>query len=1092
MTRNSSLFKRQPLAHAVRNTLTVKSRSQSKLAYSALLLSTGLYCFTPQVLADQVPFDAIAQSIDDNLDLALFVVTGDIDNDGDQDVVAVGRYANTVAWYENAGDSDGETWIKHLIDNGGISGPTEVQIANMDVDPALEVVVSAAGDNGAADDSIYWYDAPAGGPDNDNWTKNLVTDFTVDNTTPPLTTTFIADPNSIAVLDIDGDGDQDIAAALFGSGKLAITWYENPIIAPPPAQVPPQNDWIETIIEANLPNPRFVLAANIDGDTFIDLVTASFTPDTYTGRVTWHESTSVDGTTWTQHTDLSTERGVSLAAANMNNDSLTDIVVALRLDNQVAILEHPTGGGGAPEAGNWNEVTVSTTVPQARSVVIGDIDNDGDQDIASAAFGTGGTGLNGLIQWHDNPQTGANTVWDTYVINQTALTGPATVALADIDGDGTAPANLDLDIVGAIFTDQTVNWYRNQRLTGIRITDVTNQPITAALSVTELPETPPPIAGLPSEQQQFQVELTSLPTAGTVTVPLVLPAPSVPPAPPNPQADEVTLSTQSLTFDTTDWNVPQVVTITSVNDAIDDGDQNFNISFGQITAPGDVLYNGVTPANTVAVTTVDDDVAGIIIDDPDTLPTVPPGAPPALLSTTEAGGADTFTIQLSSQPASNVLLDIVSSDITEGTGAPNPLTFTALNWNQPQTVTMTGVNDNIDDDNVAYTVQVQVNPTTIEPAYLALPLTPAINASNADDADLVGVNVSAISGPTSEPNGTATFTVVLNSEPTANITIAVDSSDPTEGTPSTNSLAFTAANWNVPQTVTVTGVNDAIDDDNMAYEINLGPITGTDTKYTAINLNPVAVTNNDDADQAGFTVTAVTNPTAESGTTATFTVRLNSEPTANIVIGVNSPDATEGSAAPASLIFTPANWNNPQTVTVTGQNDNLPDGNVPYIVVLSVDNSNGDTKYAGVTPPNVSLTNLDDDDNVPDPGVIVSQIIGSTTEAGGTASFTVSLNQNPSANVAITLASQDTTEGTAAPATLTFTPTTGLTPQVVTVTGVDDSDLDGNITYTIEINPISGTGTIFDGLDPMDVSVINNDNEAPLPELIFNGGFEGN
>ena len=86
----------------------------------------------------------------------------------------------------------------------------------------------------------------------------------------------------------------------------------------------------------------------------------------------------------------------------------------------------------------------------------------------------------------------------------------------------------------------------------------------------------------------------------------------------------------------------------------------------------------MTPANTVAITTVDDDVAGIIIDDPDTTnPTVPPGAPPALLSTTEAGGADTFTIQLSSQPASDVLLDIVSSDITEGTGAPNPLTFTA-------------------------------------------------------------------------------------------------------------------------------------------------------------------------------------------------------------------------------------------------------------------------------------------------------------------------------------------------------------------------------------------------------------------------------
>ena len=404
---------------------------------------------------------------------------------------------------------------------------------------------------------------------------------------------------------------------------------------------------------------------------------------------------------------------------------------------------------------------------------------------------------------------------------------------------------------------------------------------------------------------------------------------------------------------------------------------------------------------------------------------------------------------------------------------------------------MTGVNDNIDDDNVAYTVQVRVNPTTIEPAYIALPLVPAINASNADDADLVGVNVSAISGPTSEPNGTATFTVVLNSEPTGNITIAVSSSDTTEGTASVSSLTFTPANWNVAQTVTVTGANDAIDDDNVAYMIQLGPITGGDAKYTAIDPNDVAVTNNDDADTAGATVTAVTGPTSELGTNATFTVKLNSEPTANIVIGALSLDTTEGVAAPASLTFTPANWNNAQTVTVNGQNDSNIDGNIPYTVQLTVTNANSDTKYASVNPPDVSITNLDDDDNIPDPEVIVSDIIGSTTEAGGTASFTVSLNQQPSANVTINLASQDTTEGTAAPATLTFTPTTGLTPQVVTVTGVDDNDLDGNITYTIAINPISGTGTIFDGLDPRDIPVVNNDNEAPLPDLIFDsGGFE--
>jgi hypothetical protein len=50
--------------------------------------------------------------------------------------------------------------------------------------------------------------------------------------------------------------------------------------------------------------------------------------------------------------------------------------------------------------------------------------------------------------------------------------------------------------------------------------------------------------------------------------------------------------------------------------------------------------------------------------------------------------------------------------------------------------------------------------------------------------------------------------VVLNSQPTADVVIPVASSDPTEGTVSASSLTFTAADWNVPQSVTVTGVDD--------------------------------------------------------------------------------------------------------------------------------------------------------------------------------------------------------------------------------------------------------------------------------------------
>ena len=58
--------------------------------------------------------------------------------------------------------------------------------------------------------------------------------------------------------------------------------------------------------------------------------------------------------------------------------------------------------------------------------------------------------------------------------------------------------------------------------------------------------------------------------------------------------------------------------------------------------------------------------------------------------------------------------------------------------------------------------------------------------------------------------------------------------------------------------------------------------------------------------------------TIASGATATFTVALNIVPTANITVTVISAETATATVDVASLTFTPANWNTPQTVTVSG------------------------------------------------------------------------------------------------------------------------------------------------------------------------------
>jgi len=116
------------------------------------------------------------------------------------------------------------------------------------------------------------------------------------------------------------------------------------------------------------------------------------------------------------------------------------------------------------------------------------------------------------------------------------------------------------------------------------------------------------------------------------------------------------------------------------------------------------------------------------------------------------------------------------------------------------------------------------------------------------------VTVSPTSGlVTSEAGGTAKFSVVLASQPTAEVSIGLISSDPSEGTVAPASLTFTTANWNVAQTVTVTGVPDLLDDDNIAYSIITAQAASADTLYAAINPADVALSNINDAPLTGIT-----------------------------------------------------------------------------------------------------------------------------------------------------------------------------------------------------------------------------------------------
>src|SRR5437867_2901498 len=205
-----------------------------------------------------------------------------------------------------------------------------------------------------------------------------------------------------------------------------------------------------------------------------------------------------------------------------------------------------------------------------------------------------------------------------------------------------------------------------------------------------------------------------------------------------------------------------------------------------------------------------------------------------------------------------------------------------------------------------------------------------VGVTNTDD-DAAGITVAPTSGlTTTEGGGTATFTVLLTSQPAANVTIGLSSNDLTEGTVAPTSVTFTSGNWNVAQTVTVTGVDDFGVDGSVAYTVVTAAATSTDEGYNGMDAADVAVTNTDN-DTAGITVSPTSGlTTTEGGGTATFTLVLTSQPTEHVTIALPTRRSSDLTVAPTSVTFTSGNWNVAQTVTVTGVDDFGVDGAVAY------------------------------------------------------------------------------------------------------------------------------------------------------------------
>jgi hypothetical protein len=271
--------------------------------------------------------------------------------------------------------------------------------------------------------------------------------------------------------------------------------------------------------------------------------------------------------------------------------------------------------------------------------------------------------------------------------------------------------------------------------------------------------------------------------------------------------------------------------VIGVDDFIDDGDQVTDLTFSVVAADSDAGYAAIPPKKIPVTTIDDDDPPGLIIGQSgDT-------------RVSEAGTSDVFTVELTTQPATDVVLTVMSGDQGEVRVTPSTLIFRRSNWNVPQTVTVTGVDDSADDGDQVTPIRIEVVAVVSDDAFDAVPPS-TVTVTNEDDDEPAGFAVDEPGGDTRVEAGTTDVVLVsLTSQPATNVVLLITSANTSRVIVSPSTLTFTSGNWHVPQTVIVRGVAGG----NHQTDVTIAVLAVvSDDAYDGVPPYVVTVTTHDD------------------------------------------------------------------------------------------------------------------------------------------------------------------------------------------------------------------------------------------------------
>ena len=493
--------------------------------------------------------------------------------------------------------------------------------------------------------------------------------------------------------------------------------------------------------------------------------------------------------------------------------------------------------------------------------------------------------------------------------------------------------------------------------------------------------------------------------------------------------------------------------LTPTQDTVDEPDETVEV-------------NGTTPIPGDAVTD-----ARVEIADDDAAPTVTLSLSDTSIG--EAGGVATVTASLdhaSSEPTTvtvSVAPDTPATSSDYSLSANRVLTIAADATTSTGTVRIAGVANDVD----APDKTVQVKGAAVNSLGAA---DPADVELTIEDDDTRGVRVSATDLQIGEGED-ATYTVVLASEPSGEVTVTPARSSGDADVEVTGALTFTPLNWATPQTVTVSAAqdSDALDDEAV---IGHG-VSGAD--YAGETAGSVDVTVDDDeTPSSGVTAVELTvspesveenagaTPVTVTGTLSGPARTEDTEVT--VSVGAAGDTATEGTdyatVSDRALTILAGQTSGTATFTLTPTDDDVAEADETLTVA-------GTTGTSGIGVTGTAVTIADDDGR----GVRVSPE-ALTVPEGGSATYTVRLATRPIADVTVTVGGTVDTDLTVEPILLTFAADDWDAARTVSVSAGEDADAD-NDTATLT-HTVSGADYGAHGVTAADVTVTVSDDET--------------